>query len=75
MYHQTMKKTYPESRCCLGQPVNFRWFGYPPAEPNTDIYVAREKFLEVLKSDNRLVNEHIKAMATAEFDHKIKLAQ
>jgi hypothetical protein len=63
------------SRCSSGKQARFRWFGYPQSPMGKDLETAAEKFLEVISSPARLMNEYVSSMAVAEFKHLIRIAQ
>ena len=70
-YSLPMPPPYSVSRCSLGSPVMFRWYGDTPVESGNHLRAATESFLRVIQQTNRLVDGHTEAALVAEFQRRI----
>jgi len=68
-------KNPTSSRCSQGEPLTFRWFGFPTAEPGQDLQVLLSKVEEVIHKPNRIINDYVLGMAKAEIRTRIRLAE
>lgn len=59
------------SRCSLGKPVEFAWFGFPEALDGNHLSAATFAFLSAVEADNRELNDFVRATLVAEFQDRI----
>lgn len=73
-YSLPMPPPYSVSRCSLGSPVMFRWFGYPSAPPGADLEVATEVFLRAVFPSGVEPDPHETAVVGSLSRHRIRNA-
>ena len=69
-----MSQVKKPSRCSLGKPVEFVWFGFPEALDGNHLSAATFAFLSAVEADNRELNDFVRATMVAEFQDRISQA-
>lgn len=62
------------SRCSSGQPVRFKWFGYPQAKRGQDYQAVLDKFQAIIQKPNRVTNDFVWAMSRSEVLQRLRVA-
>jgi hypothetical protein len=73
-YSLPMPPPYSVSRCSLGSPVMFRWFGFPSAPLGADLEVATDVFLRAVFPSRVEPGSHETAVVGSLFRHRIRKA-
>lgn len=63
-----------QSRCSLGQPLKFRWYGEKPAAIGRDLEEMLRSFESELTRSNRIINDFVLAAARAEIKRVVEKA-
>ena len=70
-YSLPMPPPYSVSRCSLGSPVMFRWYGDTPVENGNHLRAATESFLRVISSPARDLDTFSQESLVAEFQDRL----
>lgn len=70
-----MSKFDELSRCCSGNSVKFRWYGFPKSKDGQDIEAVLQKFQLLIEGSSRITNGYVWSMARAEIKSRIKIAE
>ena len=74
-YSLAMPPPYSVSRCSLGSPVMFRWFGFPSAPLGADREIAAEAFVGAVSSWEVVPGSHESAFVITAFLDRMEEAE